>query len=212
MKGLVGMLDRFNRRHPWNHNDAFHPWILSRLPSRRNFAIDIGCGRGDLLALLAEQFEHVEGNDIDSHMRTVALKRCAGLENVGVNGLQLSEQPNDANLITMVAVLHHLELTYALHHVAQKMAPGGKFLCIGLARPFSVSDYLWEIACTLTNPLIGFVRHPWPATYKRNATAPPMRDPQMTLGEIRSAVQSYLPGARIRRHLGFRYTIEWTKP
>lgn len=33
-------LDAANARHPWSHNDAFHSWILARLPARRGLAGD----------------------------------------------------------------------------------------------------------------------------------------------------------------------------
>jgi hypothetical protein len=37
-------LARVNARHPWNHNDYFHGWILRNLPAGRDLAVDIGCG------------------------------------------------------------------------------------------------------------------------------------------------------------------------
>lgn len=45
-------LARVNARHPWNHNEHFHGWILSNLPARRRAAVDIGCGTGVLAAKL----------------------------------------------------------------------------------------------------------------------------------------------------------------
>jgi hypothetical protein len=39
-------LARLNARHPWNHNEHFHGWILRNLPDRRQAAVDVGCGAG----------------------------------------------------------------------------------------------------------------------------------------------------------------------
>lgn len=54
---LAGMA-RLNARHPWSHNDHFHSWILANLPESCRTALDVGCGRGELVAALAP---HVGG-------------------------------------------------------------------------------------------------------------------------------------------------------
>ncbi|HEY7593489.1 MAG TPA: hypothetical protein VH969_10075 [Actinophytocola sp.] len=36
---------------------------------------------------------------------------------------------------------------------------------------------------------------------------PPVKDPDMTLREIRAQARALLPGVRIRRHLYFRYSL-----
>lgn len=201
-----------NDRHPWNHNDAFHPWILTRLPKRRGVALDVGCGRGELVAALAPHFEEVRGIDIDPVMRENAGRRCAGLENVTISSSEEQEQPSDVDLLTMVAVLHHLNLSRALSDVHRVLRPGGRFLCVGLAEPAGFADRAWEAVCVITNPLIGFVRHPWPATDPGPRPEIPLRDPELSLDEITRTVERQLPGAIVKRRLGFRHTIEWTKP
>jgi hypothetical protein len=35
-------LDQVNARHPWDHNEHFHGWILRNLPACRRAAVDIG--------------------------------------------------------------------------------------------------------------------------------------------------------------------------
>lgn len=233
---VAGGLDRLNQRHPWSHNDAFHPWIMTRLPVRRSLAVDVGCGRGELVFELAGRFERVIGLDVDAGMRAAAQRRCAGLDRVEIRG----ERPGSGNstpaftsweergsdnptplfasleepvdLVTMVAVLHHLELREALAEVAGVLRAGGKFLCVGLARPTSVVDQAWDAASIVTNPVIGFVRHPWPNTEPVDREPFPVADPRYTVDEIRAALGDVMPGAHLSRHLGFRHTIEWTKP
>nr|WP_246336843.1 class I SAM-dependent methyltransferase [Flexivirga oryzae] len=206
-------MQRVNDRHPWSHNDAFHPWITTRLPARRGTALDVGCGRGELLALLAQHFDLIRGIDVDADMRRVSAARCAGLSNVTVESLTLDAVPPGADLVTMIAVLHHLDLEPALEQVRRILNPGGRFLCVGLARPDSVADHAWDLASMATNPIIGYVRHPWPAEQTSDAAAPfPVRDPTLTFAQLRAAVEHVLPGAAMQRHLGFRHTIAWTKP
>lgn len=210
---IAAGMQNVNGRHPWSHNDAFHPWILTRLPSRRNVALDVGCGRGDLLAALANEFEHVHGTDADAGMRATAEARCAGLPNVTVDDQDLGTIGNDyADVVTMIAVLHHLRLPEALDAVHRIVRPGGRFVCVGLARPASAKDQAWDLASMLTNPIIGYVRHPWTAVQTPGPAPFPVADPRLTFDEIRAAVQAKLPGATMQRSLGFRHTILWTKP
>ncbi|GAB6858616.1 class I SAM-dependent methyltransferase [Microbacterium xylanilyticum] len=201
-----------NARHPWSHNDAFHSWMVARLPAGRGEALDIGCGRGELLARLAQHFDHVHGIDIDAGMREASAARCAGLANVTVDATPLEQVSEGKNVVTMIAVLHHLDLMPALRQVDRILKPGGRFLCVGLARPDSAADQLWDVASMLTNPIIGFVKHPWVAQQADAAPPFPVKDPEYTLAQIRDAVRQTMPGAVIRRRLGFRHTIEWTKP
>ncbi|HMS73680.1 class I SAM-dependent methyltransferase [Gordonia sp. (in: high G+C Gram-positive bacteria)] len=210
--GTVDALRRLNSRHPWNHNDAFHPWILTRLPAAHGLAIDVGCGRGELLALLAERFDRVQGVDIDADMRRVSSARCAGLPNATVTLSDLADLPTGADLVTMIAVLHHMDLRSTLEQVARILNPGGRFLCVGLARPESVTDRMWDAASMITNPIIGFVRHPWPSTAPAWPPPFPVRDPELTFAEIDAGTRSIMPGAKLQHHLGFRHTIAWTKP
>lgn len=112
----------------------------------------------------------------------------------------------------MVAVLHHLDVEAALRDVRRLLAPGGHFLCVGLAPPGSPLDLAWDLASIVTNPLIGFVKHPRPV---RQSPAPPpfpVADPTLTFDELQAVAARVMPGARMRHRLGFRHTLEWTAP
>lgn len=204
-------LEAFNTRHPWSHNDHFHGWILRHLPENRGRAVDIGCGRGLLISRLASHFDQVEGADLDAAMRSAASERVARLSNVTISDAQLEDLEPGIDLITMVAVLHHLDLERTLELVEQKLALGGKLLVVGLARPETAADIVWDLACAATNPVIGLAKHPRPHRGPKPGEQFPVKDPELTLADIRAAVASTLPGARVRRRLGFRHTIEWTK-
>ena len=201
-----------NARHPWSHNDHFHSWILANLPERRRAALDVGCGRGDLVAALSPRFTSVHGNDRDEEMRHHATARCAGLANVTIDGGPWAEATGRFDLVTMVAVLHHLDIADALAQVHRLLEPGGRFLAVGLAPPRSAADHLWDLASIVTNPVIGYVKHPWPSTDGVRTPPFPVEDPTVTFDELRAIVADVLPGASMRHRLGFRHTIAWTKP
>ena len=205
-------MQRINARHPWSHNEHFNSWIVANLPECCGSSLDVGCGQGELLARLAPHVKRVVGNDIDAAMVDQSVQRCSGLLNVSVNGGRWAETAGPFDVVTMVAVLHHLDVEDALQEVKRLLSPGGRFLAVGLAPPRSFRDHLWEAASIVTNPLIGFVKHPWPSRAGTQPPPYPVQDPTMSFDELQSVLERVMPGSVIRHHLGFRHTIAWTKP
>jgi 2-polyprenyl-3-methyl-5-hydroxy-6-metoxy-1,4-benzoquinol methylase len=82
-------LARVNARHPWNHNEYFHGWILGNLPARRRATVDVGCGTGVLAGKLAPHFAGVTGIDADAGM-AAASARLAHDPRVGIRRCSFS--------------------------------------------------------------------------------------------------------------------------
>jgi SAM-dependent methyltransferase len=220
-----------NARHPWNHNDHFHGWILRTLPARRRVAVDVGCGTGVLAGKLAARFARVTGIDADAGMAAAASARLAGQPEVTVRHCRFEQfavaaatadadadvgGDGAADLITMVASLHHLGLDDTLARIPALLAPGGRLLVVGLARPDSLPDLAVDLASAAANPVMGLIKHPRRARPAGEPAAGqpamPVRDPTTTLAEISAAARARLPGAAVRRLLFFRYTLRWDKP
>jgi SAM-dependent methyltransferase len=128
---LSSGMARLNARHPWSHNDHFHGWILAKLPQQRRSALDVGCGHGELVATLSPHFTTVHGNDVDGGMRQRATSRCSGLPNVTIHDGTWTDIPGPFDLVTMIAVLHHLDEADALQEGstaarARRAVPGGR--------------------------------------------------------------------------------------
>jgi len=221
LAGTRRWLDRVNARHRWNHNEHFHGWILRNLPARRRAAVDVGCGTGVLAGKLAQHFARVTGIDADAGMAAAASARLAHDPRVTIRHCRFGQFASaagvsEADLITMVAVLHHLDLDDTLARIPALLAPGGRLLVVGLARVNSLPDLAVDLISAAANPVMGLIRHPRPA---RQAEGPapgqpvmPVRDPATTLAEITAAARARLPGAIVRRRLFFRYTLRWDKP
>ena len=214
-------LARANARHPWSHNEHFHGWILRNLPARRRAAVDVGCGTGVLAGKLALRFARVTGIDADEGMAAAAGARLAGDPRVNIircrfDAFAGAAAEGEADLITMVAVLHHLDLGDTLPRIERLLAPGGRLLVVGLAKGDSPADAVIDLVSAAANPVVGLVKHPRPVRlHDRAATgqpAMPVRDPSATLAEIAAAAGARLPGAAVRRRLFFRYTLRWDKP
>ncbi|MFE6971920.1 class I SAM-dependent methyltransferase [Isoptericola sp. NPDC057653] len=208
-------LGRVNARHPWNHNDHFHGWVLRRLPRRRRRALDVGCGTGTLVHRLRRAGTTVVGLDADAAMAAATAARFAGDPGVTTRHARFEDVPADGSfdVVTMVASLHHMDLEPALRHAAGVLAPGGRLLVVGLARIGAPRDLAVDLVSSFANPVVGMVRHPrradvTPGTDGRPVV--PVRDARETYGEVRETARRVLPGARFRRRLFFRYTLEWT--
>nr|WP_304503833.1 methyltransferase domain-containing protein [Corynebacterium lemuris] len=126
---------------------------MRSLPDARSHALDLGCGSDHLVRQLTSCFEAVTGVDSDpAIIQDVAVPANTRL--LVSEALAVQER---ADLITLLAVLHHLPLRSALEHVADLLNPGGRFLCVGLARPRSLMDWAWAVGNVVANPLIGLI-------------------------------------------------------
>lgn len=194
----------------WNHNTAYHPWILRIAAQRpRASALDVGCGDGLLLERLASVADHVTGLEPDPVASARAQEMLLDVPNATVRQVPfLDHRPAEPahDLIVFVASLHHMELSAALTHARDLLRPGGELLVVGLAANKSIAD--WVISA-LQFPVVRSV-----SKFRREHANPGVvsAEPRESLAEIRSTVADILPGARIRRGLYYRYLQRWTRP
>jgi SAM-dependent methyltransferase len=211
---LLDALARFNDAHPWSHNAHFHPWIMRQLPGRFDRALDVGCGAGDLVRLLATRATHVHG--IDSDERIIGRARESTR-----TGLPVTFSVADAlsydeggryDVITCVAVLHHLPLTEALTRFRRQLAPGGTLVIVGLTREDTLVQALLGVVSIPLNLATGWIRNRGRTAPRRPvAMTAPTRPADVPHTEFVREVRRVLPGARLRRRLFWRCTLVWKK-
>ena len=112
-------MGRFNDAHPWSHNDAYAALVLHHARRVRatggTEALDVGCGTGNLVRRLAGVFPAVTGIEPDASTAEKARRTTADLANVRILNQPFGEScRNRYDLITFVAVLHHLPLQATL--------------------------------------------------------------------------------------------------
>jgi 2-polyprenyl-3-methyl-5-hydroxy-6-metoxy-1,4-benzoquinol methylase len=206
-------LARFNDAHPWSHNDVYAPLVLHHARRIRaaggTKALDVGCGTGNLVRRLAGVFPAVTGIERDVPTAEQAQRATADLTNVRILTQPFNELHEDRyDLITFVAVLHHLPLEATLEKARELLRPGGRLVVVGVSRE-ARADLPWSIASMVLNPIVGIAKHP-----RRSATAPvhmtaPTAVPTESFEEITLAAKRILPGARLNRSLFWRYTLSW---
>ena len=203
---------------PWNHNRHYHGVLLRELPTYARHALEIGCGTGELTAKLAARIARVVGIDLSEEMLAAARARCASLSNVELVRADALTHPleNESfDVIASVATLHHLPLAQMFARVRAALRPGGVFLVLdvtnehtafGIAR--SALAFPLNVAGRLATT--GRLR---PSPEARAAwEAHGVTDRYPKVAEVRRTAGGFLPGARVRQHLFWRYSLVWRKP
>ncbi|WP_416961917.1 class I SAM-dependent methyltransferase [Streptomyces sp. Agncl-13] len=213
---VLRALEAFNSAHPWSHNAHYHPWLLRQLPRRFGRALDVGCGSGDLVRLLAVRSTGgVEGVDSDPQI----IARARELTPPDALGVPAVFAVVDArggipagpyDVITCVAALHHLPFTGTLSRFRDQLAPGGTLVVVGCAREEDAVDSLLGVVSVALNLVVGWVKNRGRRAVSRPvAMTAVTRPPEMTFAEVRREAVRLLPGARLRRRLFWRYTLVW---
>jgi SAM-dependent methyltransferase len=193
----------------WNHNAAYHRWVLDIAGKHRGNVLDIGCGEGLLAQRLATVSRSVTAIDPDSAAIDRARERLAGIGRVTLahNGFhEFDAGSQKFDVITFVASLHHMELADSLLKARELLTPTGEIAVVGLSANHTLTDWLISAAC-LPAVRIGSRWHG-----ERRDIGVAVAAPRESLSEIRITANRILPGAVIRRGLYYRYLLRWSKP
>lgn len=188
--------------------------LLAAVP-RGAHVLEVGCGSGAFARLLAETAAQVTAIDLSPEMIARARRWSIGQHNVAyeVADIMRRDFVDHFDCVVSIATLHHLPLRQALRRLADRVAPAGKLL---------VHD-LWDL-CTLADLPFALLAQPVMLAQRLRRRARP--DPALAAAwavhsahddirgftEIRRDALAVLPTARIRRHLMWRWTLEWQRP
>ncbi|HEY6296934.1 MAG TPA: class I SAM-dependent methyltransferase [Streptosporangiaceae bacterium] len=192
----------------WNHNVHYQPVILRAVPPRCGQALDVGCGDGMLACRLAEHCTEVTGIDRDTRMIGLARERAQahrGHVSFAEADFLASPLPDASfDFVCANTSLHHMDFAAALTEMARVLRPGGNLAVIGLASNGSITDFAPELPAAPVNLFYRVVYH-------EGDSGAPVKDPDMTWGQVRATATALLPGVRYRRLLLWRYSLLWTK-
>jgi len=204
--------------HHGGAGDAYHGYLVSQLPPRFERALEIGCGAGAFTRLLAARAESVVGLDFSPQMIRLARAQSTAQTNIEYALADVMRYPLPAeryDCVVSIATLHHLPPEQLLPKMKATLKPNGLLVIHDLltadgiieqagsafAYPVSVARRLWKTG-HLRAPRE--VRDAW-SKHGSGEVYP-------TLNEVREMCRQYLTGARIRRHLLWRYSVIWRKP
>lgn len=168
----------------WNHNTAYHPWLIEIAARHRGNVLDVGCGDGLLAQRLASVSRSVTAIDPDAAAIQRATDRLASHQHVAVSceSFDTFQTGRKFDLITFVASLHHMDLRASL---------------------VKARDWFWAVAVVPAARLGS-----WAHSETRDVGVV-VTDPSEGIDDIRRAADDVLPGASVRRALYYRYLLRW---
>lgn len=199
------------------HNEHYHDFLLRHLPSHCQNALDIGCGTGAFARRLAEHAQRVTAVDLSPEMIRLAQERSAKYRNIDFQLADIREVPLSSesfDCIASIATLHHLPFAEILLKMKTALKPRGTILILDLFEPAGLLDSLSNLAAIPVS--VGLrLRHQGrllPKRVERVAWAAHERhDRYPTMEEVRALCARIIPGAQVRKHLLWRYSIVWNK-
>lgn len=199
------------------HNDHYHNFLLRYLPANCLEALDIGCGTGSFARRLAERSQHVVALDLSPEMIRCARERSANFPNIDfkladIRSWVLAEESCDC--IASIATLHHLPIGEMLLKMKAALKPGGTLLILDLFEPAGLADSFANLLA-LPVSLVLRLRHQGRLLPQREVRAAwvahERHDSYPAMSEVHSLAEQILPGAKIRKHLLWRYSLVWEK-
>ncbi|HEX6479534.1 MAG TPA: class I SAM-dependent methyltransferase [Ktedonobacteraceae bacterium] len=200
----------------WNHNSHYHRFLLRQVPQHCRNAMEIGCGTGAFARLLARKAEHVLALDLSLRMISLARERSEQFTNIDfqvadVQSLEFS--PEQFDCIVSIATLHHLPMEDILTKLRTALAPNGTLIVLDLYQA-GLSDLPSLLIAIPVNLVLKFLktgRIKEPEAVREAWAAHGKHDSYLTLAQLRDICRAILPGARVKRHLLWRYSLIWKK-
>ena len=203
--------------HAWSHNDHYHGYLLKHVPGRCRQALDIGSGTGAFSRGLAERADHVLGLDLSPEMVRVATSMSQGYMNLEYRVADVMEIDLPAghyDCIASIATLHHMPMGAILRKMKAALAPNGVLLVLDLYEGEGWADRLANVLAVPVNLGLRLVKQRRlrePREVREAWEEHGRSDRYLTLAEVRRVCGEVLPGAKVKRHLLWRYSIVWRK-
>lgn len=190
----------------WNSNLHAFDILLRSVPEGARRGLDVGCGEGETARRLRTRVESVVGIDPDQASIAEAQAHDDDIEYHlgGLGEVHLEEASFD--IVTSVAMLHHVDQVSALTQLARLVRPGGTLLVVGLARSRSPRDLARDARDAVAIRRHTMTKGVW------ETPAPKLWPPPLTYADTRAASLAVLPDARYERLPYFRYGLTWCAP
>lgn len=202
----------------WSQNIHYHEYLLQYVPARVEAALEIGSGTGQFARRLAGVSKHVTAIDLSSEMLRVAREQSRAFSNIDfmlADVMAWKFPQNHFDCISSIATLHHLPAAVMFEKMKAALKPGGTLLILDLVQGEGWGDRLLDFVALPFNVSMRFfrtgrlragreVREAW----KEHES----HDRYLTYEQLTRLCAEILPGAKLTKHLLWRYSIIWQKP
>jgi len=201
----------------WNHNAHYHKFLIGQIPERCRHILEIGCGTGKFSRLLAGRAESVLAIDLSPQMIRLARESSKLYPNIDFVTGDVMTYPlpeNQFDFIATLTTIHHLPIESILRKIKKALKPGGAFVCLDLYQRSNLNDLFFDIVAYPANLFLTLIKTGKPRApmeVRKAYTEHGKTDTYLTLPQIERTCAGILPGARVNRHLFWRYSIVWKK-
>ncbi len=190
--------------------------LLSYLPESARAGLDVGCGAGLVTRTLARRGIAMTALDISPGMIETARAHTDPRLDIRylVGDVTSSSLPAAAfDVVISISVAHHVPLDEFVPRLASLVAPGGKLLIQDVTdRDHWIHAPLNAIATVarIIRRKLSGLENPLPVRRLLNRHG--RGEKYLKHLEAERAYRRLLPGARVRHHLEWRYSVIWRKP
>ncbi len=201
----------------WGHNNHYHKFLLSKMPKECVKALDIGCGTGSFARLLAERSGHVLALDLSPVSVELAKEQSKDYSNINYELADVITYnfPDDYfDCIASIATFHHLPLEEMLIKAKKALRKNGVLMILDLYKFSGLGDVPVNMIAIPMNIIMKRLKNGHMRPSKEVQKAWEGHDElehYLAIKDIWKICNSVIPGAKIRRHIYWRYSIIWTK-
>lgn len=204
-------------RDGWDHNNHYHNFLLKQIPSHCTHALEIGCGAGEFSRLLAKRSDRVLALDLSPNMIQIARERSKQFPNINfqtADAMTFEFLNEQFDCIASIAAFHHLPMEEILSKIKVAMKINGVLVVLDLFQSKGARDIFTEALAIPANLVFKLIKNGRLRESQESREAwdeHGRNDSYLTLSQIRQICASLLPGARVKKHLLWRYSIIWKK-
>jgi ubiquinone/menaquinone biosynthesis C-methylase UbiE len=201
-----------------DQNKTYYSFLLKQLPLHCETSLEIGCGTGAFSRLLAARSDQVLAIDLSPNMIRIAKDHSQQHPNIvfqTADAMNVEFRSQSFDCIVSIATLHHIPMEPMLEKMRSALKIGGILIIHDLFESEGLFDAAASALAIPTNIAIRLLRSGRLRARRevREAWAEHGRhDDYLTIAQVRRLCAEILPGAALKRHLLWRYTIIWNKP
>ena len=202
----------------WTSNKHYHQFIVRNIRPEHQRILDIGCGKGDFTRLIAKNKTSTVGVDLSAGMIQKARQLGPNFNNIEFlccDYLNYEIAANSIDCIMSIATIHHMNATDFASKAIKELTPGGRLIILDLYETDGLIDQVAFMAPIPFKALYSLY-------YNRRLRSTSLEreywnrhaetDSYLSMKEVRSWAESCFPGATVRRHFFWRYSLIWDKP
>ena len=110
---------------------SFHYQLATKYINREDRLLDIACGDGFGLCVMADYTRHIDGADISPEIIQIAKEKCKNLNNVKLHVedvLNMTFADNTFDIITSFETIEHVEPESYFREIQRVLKHGGRFI------------------------------------------------------------------------------------